>query len=63
MASQRDQTPARYSRTGKLKSGQQAGSKRPPSRTGMAGPARKKGDRPVKGTLRPGAPRKTAPEK
>jgi hypothetical protein len=53
----------RYARNGKLKSGQQTGSKRPVSRIGFDAPAPKKGERPLKGTRRPGAPKKTAPKK
>ena len=61
MAAQRERTGARYSRTGKLKSGQQTGSKRPADRIGAEVRAPKKGYRPPKGTRRPGAPKKTRP--
>jgi hypothetical protein len=50
------------SRTGKRKSGQQTASKRPTVRTGTAKRAPKKGGRPLKGTRRPGAPKKQRPE-
>jgi hypothetical protein len=63
MARQRERERVRYSRTGKLKSGQQTGSKRPKRSVGTDAPAPKKGERPPKGTRRPGAPKKLAPEK
>ena len=53
----------RYARNGKLKSGQQTGSKRPAARIGAEARAPKKGVKPPKGTRRPGAPKKTAPSR
>jgi hypothetical protein len=49
------------SRTGKRKSGRQSGSKRMTVREGAVRRAPKKGGRPLKGTRRPGAPKKTRP--
>jgi hypothetical protein len=43
--------------------GQQSGSKRPETLMGAARPAPKKGEVPPKGTRRPGAAKKTRPEK
>ena len=47
----------------KRRSGQQSGSTRPAVKTGAAKRAPKRGDTPLKGTARPGASRKTRPEK
>jgi hypothetical protein len=50
-------------REGKRVTGRQSGSKRPAVEIGTAKRALKKGGRPVKGTRRPGAQKKTRPEK
>jgi hypothetical protein len=49
--------------TGKRVSGQQSGSTRPAVKTGAAKRAPKKGGHPPRGTRRPGAAKKTRPEK